>query len=97
MKKQPFTVCNPDGSQTEYPGDSQMAQAHRALSHAADRMGKSGYAAHKASRFGKRPFTPSAAHEEVVKAMPALLAGKITPEEAMALLHTYDVNKERLS
>lgn len=88
-------IINPDGSETIIPDDSLTAQAHRALEIAADRMGKSSYKAHVLSKFHKTPFNPSAEHRAVIQAMPDLLAGKITPEEAMSLLHEYDVLKQR--
>jgi hypothetical protein len=96
MKNQ-FTIVNPDGTETLLSQNSPISQAHRALSIAAERMGKSGYAAHLASKFAKRPYTPSAEHVQIVEAMPALLAGQITPEEAMGLLHQYDTMKQRLA
>jgi len=90
-----FTIINPDGTETHLPDNSQIASAHRALSVAADKMGKSGYRAHLASKYAKRPYAPSAEHEEIMAAMPLLLSGLITPEEAMALLHQYDTLKQR--
>lgn len=90
-----MTIVNPNGSRTEISDDSLVAQAYRALESAAERMGKSGYKAHTLSKFRKTPFNPSAEHRVVIQAMPDLLAGKITPEEAMCLLHEYDVLKQR--
>lgn len=97
MTYSPMTVIHRDGSETVYPADSLISQAHRALSMAADRMGKSGYAAHKAGKHGKRPFSPSQEHVSIMEAMPKLLAGAITPEEAMAMLHEHDTMKQRLA
>jgi hypothetical protein len=92
-----FTIINPNGTETHLPDNSQIASAYRALSVAAEKMGKSGYKAHTVSKYAKHPYTPSAEHAEIVKAMPALLSGQITPEEAMALLHQYDTLKQRLA
>jgi hypothetical protein len=92
-----MTIVHPDGSTSEISDTSLVAQASRALEVASHRMGQSGYRAHLASKHAKRPYTPTAEHDAVVKAMPALLSGEITPEEAMALLHTYDVKQQRLS
>ncbi len=90
-----MTIINKDGTETEISDDSSTARAYRALAHAADRMGKSGHRAHAVSKYRKQPYTPTAEHSAIIKAMPALLAGEISPEEAMAMLHEYDTLKQR--
>ncbi len=90
-----MTIINPDGSETEISDDSRTARAYRALAIAAESMGRNGYRSYVASKRPKLPFRPSQAHTEIMEAMPLLLAGTITPEEAMSLLHGYDVMKER--
>ena len=78
-------------------------QAYRALSIAAEKIGANNYARQIAAhrRAGRSPrtfrFTVTDAHARVVETMPAVLAGKITPEHAMAVLHEYDVLNERTS
>lgn len=77
-------------------------RAYRALSKAADRMGGNNYHAGLIAhvRAGRKASTyryqPTDAHRLIVGAMPDVLAGKITPEEAMAYLHDYDVMRERM-
>jgi hypothetical protein len=87
---------------------SQQLQAHNALKKAAERMGANGYAAEVArlgltssqalawiTRNKRSLYIPTGEHVTVVEAMPKVLAGEMTPEEAMALLHQYDVMKQR--
>lgn len=92
-----MTIIQPDGTEKEIDDNSNVARAYRALDHAAMQMGKNGYRAHMASKFAKRPFTPSQAQTELIEAMPLLLAGAITAEQAMSMLHTYDTMKERFA
>lgn len=75
-----------------------VARAHRALSIAADRIGRNGWdAALRAHRGRGLPrYVPSVAHRDVVAAMPRVLAGDMSPEAAMALLHRWDVMAERM-
>lgn len=61
-----------------------------------EKMNRLGGVRYGNKRANRGAYTITAAHEEVVNAMPALLEGKITPEEAMALLHGYDIKNERL-
>lgn len=75
--------------------------AYRALFVAADRIGARNYATGngchtKTVRGAKvKVYVPTAAHRSVVDAMPAVLAGGITPSDAMSLLWTWDVMTER--
>jgi hypothetical protein len=77
-------------------------RAYGALRIAAERIGmnnySAGYDAHIKAGRSKRTYryVPTPAHILVVEAMPKLAGGEITPEEAMALLHTHDVFKERM-
>lgn len=104
-----MTICNPDGTETILPGDHPISMAHRALEHAAERIGRNNAASYlRSAAFNDLPgvqlsnrkakrgaYTITPEHRELVEALPALLSGKITPEEAMALLHGYDTMKQR--
>lgn len=87
----------PEGGYT----DAQLA-AYRALAKAAERMGYNGYLA--ASKGRARPrnwrpvgiYAPTEAHREVLEAMPKVLSGEMTPNDAMALLWQGDVMDQRL-
>ena len=85
---------------TEQAPDAPL-RAYRALSVAADRIGANGYSrglrAHlKAGRkTSTYRYAPTDAHLLIVEAMPRVLAGEITPDEAMSYLHNYDVLNER--
>ncbi len=76
-------------------------RAYVALQKASERIGAAEYAAGrysvKRSRNGTvvRGYTISEAHKAVVDALNALGRNRISPEEAMAVLHTYDVFKAR--
>lgn len=76
-----------------------VARAYRALSLAADRIGRAGWDAALASHRGRGlpRYVPSPAHRDVVAAMPAVLSDAMTPDAAMALLWRYDVMRERLA
>lgn len=77
-------------------------QTYKALEKAANRMGNNNYLEQKAKwlkthkNMKKFQFTVTAEHEMIVKAMPKVLSGELTPEEAMSLLWDYDVLKQRL-
>lgn len=77
--------------------------AFRALSIAAERIAAGNYRAQlDAHRHSGRSahtfrFAVSAAHRAVVDAMPAVLAGTMTPHAAMDLLHRSDILAERLA
>lgn len=71
-----------------------------ALQRAAERIGRAEHAAgrYKVARRGGRVvrgYTLSEAHRRVIDTMNALGADKITPEQAMAVLHEYDVLQAR--
>lgn len=73
-------------------------QAYNALKIAAEKMGKIAYAKDKAAGKTKKRnyrFTPTQEHQDIISAMPKVLSGEITPEEAMAMLHQYDVFNQR--
>lgn len=76
---------------------------YRALSVAAERIGGNNYSRQIAEhrRAGRSPrtfrFTVTDAHARVVDGMGDVLAGKITPEQAMAILHEYDVFEQRMA
>ncbi len=63
-------------------------QAYKALQSAAERMGQAEYKRQTSLRKGRKltKFSPT-----------SVLAGTITPDEAMALLWDYDVMKQRLA
>ena len=73
----------------------QQMKAHRALSAAAERIGANASPGQFTADRGRKHFTPSKAHLDVVTAMTDVLSGKITHEQAMALLWEYDVMKAR--
>jgi hypothetical protein len=87
----------------------QQLQAYSALKRAAERMGANGYAAEMKRRKMTRSqaldwitrnkrsiYIPTGEHVTVVEAMSKVLAGEMTPEEAMGLLHQYDVMRQRM-
>ncbi len=76
-------------------------QAYAALQTAAERMGRANYAAQMAA-YRKARRLPSTfrfhvtdEHAAVVAAMPRLLSGEITPDDAMGLLLTHGVLNQR--
>lgn len=100
------TIVTRDGTEEIADSDPRI-QAYRALQAASERMGRATWAARvakhgykKASKFvAGRPADTSDVtdeHRAVCKAMGDVLAGTISPESAMALLHEYDVLKQRL-
>jgi hypothetical protein len=75
-------------------------RAWTALQRAAERIGKAEHAAGRYKvqrRRGKvvRGYSITEAHQRVIEAMNALGRDKITPEQAMAILHEYDVFQAR--
>lgn len=68
----------------EPPAD--VARAYRALSTAAEAVGRNNH------RQGKGV---TAEHRMLINAMPDVLAGRIGVDQAMALLHEYDVMQQR--
>lgn len=76
-------------------------QAYAALQVAAERMGRANYvaqmAAHRKARRSSSTFRfhVTDEHAAVVAAMPRLLSGEIAPDDAMGLLLTHDVLKQR--
>jgi len=80
--------------------------AYAALSKAADRMGRNGFRSevkrrkltiYEASQPRKTAlYQPTQAHRDVIKAMADVMTESITPEQAMAVLHEYDVLKQRM-
>lgn len=80
--------------------DAQL-RAYRALQKAGERIGLNNY---RSGRYKIRyrhgvpigGYTITPEHQEIVDAMPKVLSGEITPEEAMALLWQYDTMRQRL-
>lgn len=74
-------------------------RAYRALSAAADAIGRNNFERHLAIPASRRPatYSPTEAHRDVVQAMLDVMNGRCTPEQAMALLHRSDVEAERFS
>ena len=79
-------------------------QAYRILSTAAERVGRNNYAsqltAHVKAGKSRRTFrfTVTDAHAKLVQAMADLGRSKITPEEAVAVIHyDYDINQQRFA
>lgn len=88
-----------DGNEMEV--SAQVDQTCRALATAAQRMAdnatKELYAKYgDLSRIRNGGYTPTQAHRDVVGAMPMLLAGELSCEEAMALLSSYDIMRQRV-
>ena len=87
----------------------QQLQTCRALQTAAARIGANGYLAERSRRKmtayqaiewqrrnGRSIYLPTAEHCAVVEAMGQVLAGEMSPDDAMNLLHQYDVMQQRL-
>lgn len=82
----------------------QQEAAYEALSKVADRIGANNYKSQlqdhlKRGRSRKTfRFFVTDAHRNIVNAMDDVLNGKITSEEAFAMIHyDYEVNKERFA
>lgn len=80
--------------------DAQKERVWLALQHAAERIGRAEHAAgrYKVTRRKGRAvqgYTISEAHRRVIDTMNKLGADKITPEQAMAVLHEYDIFQAR--
>ena len=79
----------------------QEERAYLTLRKAAERISASGYAAGKAAHLkrgrvaGTYRYTPTEAHRTVLTALDDLGRGVITGEQAMAVLHEYDVFNAR--
>jgi hypothetical protein len=77
-------------------------QVYRALRTAADRIGSGAYRAGlykvKYNRKGQvvHGYRLTEAHERVLDTLNAYCRGKLTKNDAMAVLHEYDVSKARL-
>lgn len=80
---------------------SQQDKAYQALKIAAEKMARNNYIeqttkwlkTHKNLSNFRFIVTPE--HEELVQAMPKVLSGDITPEEAMPLLWQYETLRQR--
>lgn len=77
------------------------SQAYKALSIAAERIGMNNYSAglYKATyRNGHlvSGYRITAEHAELIEAMPKVLSGEISVDDAMALLHQHDTMKQRI-
>jgi len=70
-----------------------QSQVYDALNKAALRISANNYA--QAKRTHKK-YTVTAEHALLVETMPKVLSGETSPEDAMALLHNYDVLQQRL-
>lgn len=85
----------------EYTPPPLVDQAYTALSVAAQRIAANNagpYCAQiRRDRHGNviRTYTVTAGHRDVVDAMAALLAGDMSPDEAMTLLRRADVEQQR--
>jgi hypothetical protein len=85
------------------PSGSARDQKERvwlAFQRAAERIGRAEHAAGRYNitrRRGRvvRGYTISEAHQRVIDTMDALGSDKITPEQAMAVLHEYDILQAR--
>ena len=71
------------------------SRAYTALQHAAEQIGRRAHASGEYRGRRGRGYSIRPEHAELVKAMSDVCGGRISPEEAMGLLHTYDVDKAR--
>lgn len=86
-----------NGEQVEIT--EEQSRVYNALRIAAERIGRNNYRSgiyRPGNRYVRGGYTITDAHKAIIDAMPQVLDGRITPEQAMALLHTYDAMKERL-
>lgn len=77
--------------------DEAVARAHDALMHAANKINANVTAALYKKHGDLRcmsAYYPSQSHRDIVDAMPKVLDGRMSPEEAMALLWEYDAQVE---
>lgn len=94
-------ISTPNGIVLLSSTNSRM-RAYDALSTAADRIGRGNYLAQRAEHTKRHrsmrtfKFHVTDAHAAIMTAMPAVLAGHMTAEDAMGLINTYDVLTERL-
>lgn len=77
--------------------DRNVNRAYKALYKAAERIGANNYANGLYNPNRRGGYSITQAHKDLIEAMPAVLCGDISPDEAMALLHSYDVEKERFN
>lgn len=86
-----------DGQPIELPAD--IVRTYNALHTAAQRINENVTKAlykkygdlNRVRMAGKLPlYTPTQSHRDIVDAMPKVLDGRMTPEEAMGLLWEYD-------
>jgi hypothetical protein len=77
-------------------------RAYEQLQTAGERIGMNNYSAGLAAHIKKGRkrstynYQVTEAHAEIVAAMPKVLDGSMTPEEACNLINSYDVEKQRL-
>jgi len=79
-----------------------VEQAYNALRIASERMGRNNFRAglysvrrdHRGRVTQGYSVTPE--HAAVVDAMPRVLSGELSPSDAMAMLHEYNTEKQRL-
>jgi hypothetical protein len=95
------TVSTKSG-EIELPETDPRIQAYNALKIAAERIGRNNSASYQEQMIYRRGklvkayhITPE--HRAVCDAMPKVLSGEITPEQAMATLHEYDTLKQRIN
>lgn len=71
--------------------------ASKALSHVADQIGRANYARHLAIPEYRRPkrYSPTEAHRDVVAAILDVLNGRLSVNDAFALIHRSDVEAQR--
>lgn len=95
------TIWNPKDDTREEVSDSDpRIQADRALSKAIERIAQAQYraAGYPKRKAGQPAFVATGPDvERLVKARSDVLSGAIKPEDAMAMLHEYDILKARTS
>lgn len=78
---------------------SAIQRAYRALQHAAEQVGLNNFrkGLYRPQRIGRKMlgYSITDAHQQLIDAMPQVLSGLVTPEEAMALVTSHDVMQQR--
>ena len=81
---------------------TQIDQTYRALQTAAERIGMNNYRAGlyrvRRNHRGRvvEGYRITAEHAAIIEAMPKVLTGELSPNDAMAMLHEYKIEKQRL-
>ena len=74
------------------PETERRTRAYRALQHAAEQIGRTN---RPTGVYSRRGYSITPEHRLIVEAMPAVLSGSLSINDAMALLHEPDVMRQR--